>query len=243
MAEYSLLIASSERSTTNSNSSTDFTLTFPSGSIPFATSAQLKWISIPLSTYVVNTSNQNISYTESTFTVTAVIPVGDYDASSLASALQTAMNNVKPATNVYSVSYNTQTYNFTISAASTFTIHWSTNTSLGTKFGFIADSTGSTQTSTQAAQLNPLSINVQIYELSSLCYTGSVPLVSTFVVPITSSTGYNLFYSPEIPLITKFAAKTFTTLHIKLTDLNGSVIDLNGSDWTMLITLYSSNPI
>lgn len=78
---------------------------------------------IPFSYYVVNTDNNRIVLTE-TGSSTAVIPVGNYTVTDLATALGAALTAASLAlgSRTYTVTYSTITGRFTISSSGTFTL-------------------------------------------------------------------------------------------------------------------------
>lgn len=96
---------------------------------------------------VITSSNNKFDITDDDVTDTAVvIPVGIYDGISLASEIQTSLNDLTGSSEVYTCVYNNATGKFTIATAtsSTFSILWSTGTSaassIGGTIGFVVSS-------------------------------------------------------------------------------------------------------
>lgn len=44
---------------------------------------------------------------------------------------------------------------------------------------------------------------------------------------------------PSQDYVVNTAHRQFNQLHVKLTDMNGDTVHLNGADWSCLITVYS----
>src|SRR5690349_8696148 len=113
MGVFNLIIDSSKR-ISSSTSSTNFVLNFP-GNFPEIQYARFNWVQVPLSTYTISTSNQTITFSENVTIKTAIILVGYYTGSTLATAIQTALNTVSGGYNTYVVTYNPDTYKMTFS--------------------------------------------------------------------------------------------------------------------------------
>src|ERR1700678_3799195 len=125
----------------NSNSTTDFNVNI----LPAITNAKkftLASASIPNTTYNVTSTNNTLYWTDSTTTnFTATISPGSYSATTLASAIVTAMNSVSAN---YLASYSTTTYLLTVSNSGlTFYFSFGTNTtnSMAYVMGFAANGT------------------------------------------------------------------------------------------------------
>lgn len=83
---------------------------------------------IPFSYYVVNSNNRTFSLTELATTAVVTLPIGNYNSTTLSSALSAALTAVSPNGRTYSASYSTLTEKFTITASSgDFTLSFSSD--------------------------------------------------------------------------------------------------------------------
>jgi hypothetical protein len=132
----------------------------------------------------------------------------------------------------------------TFAATSAFSLLWATQPSPNLVFGFTATNTTSSTsvTSSQACQLNsPLTCNISIRELDSAVYTGTTMLASTFLLPSGSS--YVNVYEPTTKLVTVIQPCVFNRFYIKLTDMDGNVMNMSNSDWQFSMTLHTEEEL
>jgi hypothetical protein len=219
----------------------------------------IKYATIPFSQYVSlykpktgNTINLNFSDAGGSY-ILHLGPPGNYTANQLATLLQSALNAAS-SYQVYSVSYNVNTYQFTISVptvigASGFTIDFSSaNTSPGQNpsysFGFqpvSSSSTGSTPyvlVSTQAANLNGPSLNYYIRSSSftsdgSYSYFENQKDVVICQIPINVAPSGVLTFEDEIGEFIPLRNINMSYISVELIDDYGNNIDTNGLDWEL----------
>jgi len=96
--------------------------------------------------FYIDVDTNKIDFNEGSGELTAVVSIGSFDAYTLATAIQNALNSAGTLT--YTVSYSDTTNKFTISASGTFSLLWKTGTNsaqtIGGRIGFdvSADDTG-----------------------------------------------------------------------------------------------------
>jgi hypothetical protein len=205
----------------------------------------LEWIEIPLTMWNITSRNNVISFTEDSILKTATIPVGPYNGSSLASAIKTAMDTASGGYNTFTVTYNPDNYTLSfVASPNQFQLNCSRALFPARECGFLPVDTsfGTTITSTQVISLErPHSIVVSIKELDNAIITGHASVNGVFVVPITENIGAVQFYRPKAGRVSRILQQPIytNTLAIKLCDFGGRLIDLNGSNWTMSLTITS----
>ena len=110
------------------------------------------------SLYNVNLNNNKVYFTESSILKTATLTNGYYTQSELATQLQTQMNSA--GSNTYTITFNSNTYQYTISSTGNFGFQFATNTTASARklIGYsLANKTESTSsTSNNVIDLNPI---------------------------------------------------------------------------------------
>lgn len=193
---------------------------------------------IPNTIYNINANNNTFSFTISATTYTGTITPGVYTATSLADAIQTAFNALFAG---FTVAYSTSTLKITISHASAFTINSRTAncyTELG--FGTIGVSATSQTGSKVVSLARPYYFFVNVAELSSH-YMTVEEKKATWVIPKNVNSNGVVDYEPENPIEIDCNNLTLKTLNIHLTDAEGVDIDLNGSEWMLIIEVVVDN--
>jgi hypothetical protein len=237
---FKIFIDSAKR-TSASASSTDFHVHF-TGNFPQIDFAELHWTQIPLANFTVPKTGNVINFNENSTNKTATVTPGYYSGTALAQKVQDALNSASGGYNTYAVTYDSSTFLMTVSATQPFSLLWASQPSLNIQCGFAKTNTtaGTSVTSTQACQLNlPLAANISIRELDSVVYTGSIMLGSTFILPLSSGSSYLNSYEPQNRLINRTMPRVFNRFYIRLTDMDGNVLDLGNSDWSFAMTLYT----
>ncbi len=173
-----------------------------------------------------------------------VIPEGRYSIADLISVVQIGMIAADP--NTYLITYSASTLKLTITGALPFTFNWvtnATNTHLSNiELGFsLADSSTGTEVSgDQVVQLqNPSKILLQIAELASPNLT-DYGVDFTFLFDLNGSTGSLVGYQKGqfyCQRTTLNSGRNFIkTLTCKLVYENGQDVNLNGADWTAVLS-------
>lgn len=189
------------------------------------------------------------------------IPSGRYTASTLASELQTILNNTPNKLNTYTVSYDTNSMKFTISATGNFQLDFTGSNSIGTALGFgpVLTPEG---TSIQSTGVAVLQSDNEIFITSSLVSgidNGIVPWFTESTttnypdygilasVPINTCWGGVINYQTEASepwqdcSQSSFSYQTISGTSVQigfgLFFLSGTPVDLNGAHWSANISL------
>lgn len=243
-------------------SSENFTITDSASLFTYPPKAvKLTKANIPYTWYnVVSTNNQVILIEQPNPGVLATIPVGNYTGTSLASALQTALNAVA-VLHTYTVTFNTLTQFFTITgSAGTFSLDFSTPNSAAARLGFAAGVTTTPAITTTSTQLAQIQSDNELWICSNLvggCDNGFVLMSSATpsntqilaVVPITGTFGDVINYvapvdDPYFPTTqseygkvpTPGVASTPKSMSFFLAFPSGFALGLNGQNWSNTLT-------
>ena len=226
-----LIIDSRERDSSNSNSSSDFSINLFS-STSGVEKVQLNWVQIPNTFYNINSNNNVVSFTENSTLKTASIPVGSYNANELASELQSILTTASGGYNTYTVSYNSQTFMFTFSANNAFQLNCSKSLFPYHELGFSNSDTNSATsiTSTYVISLDqPSEIIISINQFDKMIITSTSQIGETFNIVNNAFIGEILFFKPEGGIIKElYDVQTFSSLKIKLLDRYGNVLNFLG---------------
>lgn len=249
-----LLIRSLSRNAT-STSSTNCQISMPANTyLNGRNKLKLEYFIMYNTMYNISTLNQNLDFSVSSTTYTATVPVGFYNASTFATALQTALNAA--LSNTFVVTYNTTTLTFTIAGASSFDLLFKSGPSAGANntiwqvMGFAsangtasADSgAGMTVTSNQVVNFSlPLSFYINFPQLSGQFMTSDKSQMSLYI-PNTAVSGGGIveFYANEsFQQIINLPPNTavLQSLNIEFQGPNASSVDLNGSEYEMLFSI------
>lgn len=240
MSSFNLIVDSRKRL---SGSSNDFVLKY-NGNFPPISEIRLRWISVPLSNYTIDSNSSTIYFNENGQDKIAVLPVGYYSGTALATALTTALNSASGGFSTWNITYSNTTYKFTWNSTNSFTLQWSKTGTPYSQCGFTqtdASSSGNTVTSQNAAELNqPLGVIVSIKEFDSTIYNGSSITNGTFC-PLDSGSSYLNTWEPHTPYKVKILPRVIDRLTVCLYDLNGNLLDLAGGNWVMHLEVIQSN--
>lgn len=234
-----LLINSGQRQT-DSSSSTDFYVRF-SQHVANVRKVKLDWVQIPLAIYQITSSNNTIYFRENSTNKTATLTAGYYNANDLGVELATQLNTASGGFATFTVTFNSSTYKFTIVSTQSFSLQWSLG-GPNLAFGYpAADTPMNTNTrSIQSCQINsPLGVGLSIREFDTPTLTGGNSFYSTFKFYLEASIGSISTYDPKKEYAVEFPTTSFSELHIKVTDFEGNVIDINNHDWSMHLTVYT----
>jgi hypothetical protein len=233
---YSIVVSSSDR--ISGVSSTDFEVRLPQ-TFSEITEASLDFCVVPAATYVIESSFNQLPILEGSTNKTATIPPGDYSGFSLANALQNALNSVGSG---YTCQFDQQTYKLTINGTVSFSLLFFQNPRLGKILGFGIYNTAIRLSHTgenAVSLLQPLIACISIEQLDTTIYTSKRTLNSSFVIQLEEGTGKLNTYRPLFPSIKTTRERTFGSMQVKLTDLDGVPLNLQELDWSFGITLYS----
>ncbi len=179
----------------------------------------------------------------------------------MATAVQTALNAAGSGI-TFTVTYNTNTFAFSITANAAAQLYFgATNAILTTALGVTPVSVNYVcPITTNAANLQPITmLNLYIQELErSILDCGNAgvanptsgqlnlpqpkTLRSTFIIPIKDGIAtLNTNTQREIVEVPSSRSRSIDRLTVQLTDLDGTVIDLNKVDWQFKITIWDES--
>jgi hypothetical protein len=221
--------------------------------------------SIPYTWYSISTSNSSLSVSEPpSITQTVItIPSNNYTGTTLATALQTALNSAG-LTHTYTVTYSGTTNLFTISATGNFILHFAASGSLASQLGFASNSTTTSATSVTSTMQAQFLTDYEIFICSNLVSgidNGYAEFVSgsainsqiLAVVPIDSTPqntiinytndGMNPSYNINQSLYGKllsYGDLTPKLINFFLAFPSGNIVNLNNYHWSAtLMFLWS----
>lgn len=210
-----------------------------------ASRVSLAFVILPNSTYNITTSNNSISWDDGSV-ITSQIPVGSYNATTLASAVAAQMTATGSQT--YTVTYNATTYHYTISAVTrAFSLFYEfyRSNSIFPTMGFRYNTNSlpaSSFESNAAIQLwdSPF-FTIRVDKIPSNVQTSqSASNFGTFVVNNTTAqdgtirgwtqwTNFNEYTNISVNI---------DTLFIELRDHSGELANINDSDWVFGIQVW-----
>lgn len=186
------------------------------------------------------------------------VPVQNYSATQLATAVQTALNSSSPNTYSYVVSWDSQTGFYTITSSGTFSFAWTTDfvTNKYTSnfmyyaLGFNNASTNqrgpdpdlafaTSQVSTGVGVIAHPYVYIQIVPIGSTTYFAQYGFDAMAVVPISGNYGDKLYFNsssnyPQYVTWSRGTSFDLRYLYVKLTFESGQVIDFQGADNCLL---------
>lgn len=179
--------------------------------------------------YVVNPQNRTfIMRTVSNFAIT--LPIGNYDSSSLAAALQTALN-ASGSGLTFAVTDNAALFRFTIAATGSFSLQLLNNAPAATLLGFAPQNTASA-TSHVSSQVYAVTQTAAYYlRIKELPNTTTAPFgaictIINGVAPGGMLSNIGTYTYTSACLGGRFNLQTVT---IELLDTAGQIVDLGGS--------------
>lgn len=167
----------------------------------FCKGIQLISCEIPLVQFTVNSTNDIIPFTDTSGTYHGTIAYGYYDTTTIAAAIQNAMN-ASGTTVTYSISYSSTTNQITISPTNvSFSLNFASSPGYNSNYimGFPPvniSATGTTLTSTSVIDLSlPRVLLIDLGPtVSKKVQTSALTSSSTFIVPISQiNQGVSLF--------------------------------------------------
>lgn len=226
------------------------------------TKVQLNWVSIPDSVYNITSSNDTVLWNQDSpvsANCSSVLTHGLYTSSELATAIQDALTEGGSGS-TWTVEFDTATMKYTTQKTDGGLFYWrmAAGPTPYYEFGLsntvIDVITGRTSTiavfniSDYISRLErPSVINLSINEFDSPLYLGrgdnsSAPsIASSFLVPFKDGNGAINVYKPFCSKNTKALSTptTFSSLKVKLTDINGAPVDLNNADWSAHLSIFA----
>ena len=198
---------------------------------------QLKAVYMPVTIYNVSSTNNRISFTDSTGAHAVVIPPGYYTSAQYLAAIGTTMTT---ASTIYIATRDAIKLSMIVSASNgTFSFTFGTNTkySAAATMGFAPVNTASASVQTGANLVNLAqnrSFNISINAVTATSDLNGVGY--SYVVPITSNTpGVQYYESPNCFHQVISIDKPTRQLDITVYDDNYEILSMY-SDWYMILT-------
>ena len=246
-----ILVRSLSR-TTGSTSSSNFSISLnPPIRLERKKRLKLEYLQMYSTIYNIDATNNNLDFFENATNKSIIaITTGIYDATSLGTSLQTALNNASGGFNTYTVSFNTQTKKYTLSAGNAFILKFANAlTSLWKIMGYstsggitsVDSVSGTTTSSPFVVNFSlPLSVYIQIPTFQSNYITTSQDRF-TYYVPLTVSSGGIVEYKSKDYWDQYINVDPYTTslnkLEVLLTGANNSAMNLQNSEWEMILEM------
>lgn len=215
----------------------NFTLSTPIRSV---VSTELVSASIPVSWYTVIQGKNTFELTHSGSTTNITITEGVYTLSTLATAVQSAINTAS-----FTVAAQTTTNRLLFSFNAAFSLLVS-HDQLASVLGFEKNVTVSSQNnvirSTRVPELLPPYVSVCIKQLGSSYASGlGHELPSTFVIPCDQNSGSVLAFNSSSHFSQKKTyhddSHTVSQLDCTLRDQHGDIIHMNGLPWVIVLRI------
>ena len=199
---------------------------------------------IPVSFYVINEYNHILRFKIDTDPIQTVnVPYGNYNSSSLITALTTVINHAN-----FVITINKLTGKLLFSHNKAFIIYNDFDYSIGTVLGFnpntINNSVGVSNpyTLTPPNLLNLLGakkINIVSNELNTINFSSEVGSLSMLSSIAVDQPAYGLvIYENKSGIKHNLRVKDINKVDIQLLDENHNLINFNNIDWSMLLCFY-----
>jgi hypothetical protein len=242
-----VFISSADR-TDPSSSAASCDIQLQSQAIQNAKCLSLERFTICNTIYNIHSNNNYIVWRRSAIDYQTSVPEGQYDATTLCTALATAMNNADA--NNYSLSYNPVTFHITVTGTNNFSLNWATSTAnqasktMYRELGFLKVDTSAATSHTGQTVIDlsqPQYIMVEISTIAPHVITSAEVTSSNrfaFIIPIESTGGELNVWERGETTYNDLTFKTPITLdnfQVRIYDKNRILQDLEGSDWSMII--------
>lgn len=223
----------------NAGTATEFQVTLPR-SIQRGQKYELSYAHIPMTQYNITTRNNIFRFDESGIPLHAVLAPGFYSAITLAVELKRAMETV--GANTYTVSIVNTQFKVQIVGSSAFLIlmtaeHPLLETLVNGCFelGFGLSSSGTTHIASTLLNLEGNNSSISI-DLNDIIEMDSIRQGCTFNLPISVNPLQVIDYSAPVHHVQTVTFNQPTNhLKVRLKDSNNETIDLNTSEWYMIL--------
>ena len=195
-------------------------------------------LTIPNTIFNFTTSNNTITFTQSSTTAAVSVSVGNYSASTLTTALNTAITAAGLSITV-TFDEDNAVFKFTTSG-SAFTIDSATmSRQLGLK-SQLPTASGTTYTATQVcdfAGATNLYVRIRNVSMNNLDSRGKT---SNIIASIVNNVNYGdyIFYTPPEVLYFMINEQQMSHIDIEITDQEGNIIDLNGATFNLTLSVH-----
>ena len=185
---------------------------------------KVKYITIPNTIYNVNTSNNALNWSAGGPFYDAVLPVGNYDGATLATAVAAALTAGDLTARTYTATFDAITSKLTITNSTADDMLWAAGRSANTVIGVYNYNGGSVNSTASGSALPypiflgaPLSLGIRIKQAADAGYvTGINEIVTKTTIPVTTD------YSTIPPTVNTGAP--VSTTDIKCVPVAGTLI-------------------
>jgi hypothetical protein len=225
---FTKLFLSSKEREPSSSSTSDFRLKLPRP-ILAGERYELIYAQIPQTVYNLDSNNNSFVLNDGSPNALA-IPPGFYTANTIVTELQTQLNAVSALT--FTVAFSETSQKITITASGPFTVNMN---GVGSPLGFIT-TTGSATSHTGGTILNletTDSLFIHVNEIRQIDY---IQGGSTFAIPSNVNQLQVIDYNERSGFRQTITFNNpCSVLTIRLTDSENRVVDLNGSQWYLIL--------
>lgn len=198
---------------------------------------------IPVSFYIINYTNNQFQYKLGTGSIiTASIPVGNYNANTLITALQTVVNNV-----AFLITINKITGVLTFNYNTSFIIYTSNNNTIAKILGLntaVTSIVSVTNSITASYPLNLLGIkklNISSSKLTTNNYVSGVGSTSLLACLSVDQPSFGLIiYQNQSGSKYSLGNKEILNIDIQITDESFNYINFNNIDWALLFSITAT---
>jgi hypothetical protein len=200
---------------------------------------------IPFTFYGINSTNNKFVYVKDGVSSTITIPVGNYTKTTFIPALETAIND-----NQLDITYSETTGKLTFTCSS-HTHEFNFATLGGNAYSVLGFNENDIITFTTSVVSTNVANFITPYEkiyirssISSLSYdTGSLSKTDILEkIQIGNITPFDdtIYFRATEPYKALLTQGGFDTIYVKLTDIRGRDIDLNGQNWNLCVVVEQS---
>jgi hypothetical protein len=216
---------------------------------------KLKSIVMYNTIYTINGNNNKIDFNENSTNKTTTLTNGWYTASSLATHIGTAMTTTSGGFATFTASYSSVTGKMTISSTQNFSLLFLTGTNTSSspyrELGFtstngitaVNTSAGTSATGNNIVNLGlPLTIYISINNWNGSNIKDTSGTHCTFAVPVNCLAGEMInFNGDDIEQVVEVPSNVnvISQLKITLSSVNNRAIDLNNSEWSLILEILS----
>lgn len=229
-----------------SGTSANFTLKWKSSLINEGTGStkiSLLYAQIPHAVHNIDSTNDTIAFNDGTAALIASVAAGIYSASTLASAIATAMTAASSGYGglTFTGSFNSSTLLITISATGNFTLSLTdAHATIAAALGFATTSNlsgAATYTATKISTLyEPSFLEILIDPFAKPGLTSSAKPFS-FIVPVNVNAGDIIEWSTHAGFKQSIVTSELPQSWTVSVRANGRVVDLHGADWVILLKI------
>lgn len=239
-----LQVNSQDRVQDATSTPTSFIVSSLYGPKSLVTSVELKEVCMPFTIFNVTAPNNNFKWSVPTQSQNYTVPItpGAYNILDLLAVIQQAMNTAD-LNNTYALSYDPSTFKTIFNVATgvdAFSLVFD-DTTITTQLGFTIGTVpaGLTIMSPNGIKLNvPQHLFIQIKEFGMAgISTNGIPFTFHVTINVAPSELFLWEEKNNYPQIVGTNARALNQLTVQVLDNQGTLVDLNGAEWSFLLKL------